>query len=87
MTIASQVYELFAKGLNNKQVLEEIIRNNPGCKTQMASIYWYRNEVRKGTAKIEAKPVTSSSEYEEFKAWKAERARQQDEMLKSEYGM
>jgi hypothetical protein len=87
MTIAAQVYALFAKGLNNKQVLESLTRDNPGCKTQMASIYWYRNEVKKGRARIEAKPVVDSSEYEEFKAWRAERGRQQEVALKDEYGM
>jgi hypothetical protein len=58
-TIGARSVELLKSGKTAKETLEIIRAEFPGCKTQMASMYWYaqHNEIRlqKPAAKKEAK--------------------------------
>lgn len=47
MTVGSVAREAILSGKSNKEALEAVQAQFPGCKTTLNSINWYRNDLRK----------------------------------------
>lgn len=47
VTIGSIAREAILDGQSNKEALETVKAEFPGCKTTLNSINWYRNDLRK----------------------------------------
>ncbi len=84
-TIGSVAVAAIKNGLNNEEVLKKIKAQFPEAKTQMASVNWYRNDLRsKGEKGVNGKPVPTSRELNKAKtaAKKAEETAKKEEAKK-----
>lgn len=45
--IAQKCVNLLKSGLKPKQVVEELKRQDPNCKTTIACVYWYQSKMNK----------------------------------------
>ena len=52
--VGNEIKALIREGrLTNKQILEQVLKNNPARKTTYACVAWYQSDLRKKTAAVD----------------------------------